>query len=221
MNKGFHVDPDGERPHRHCPRAAFDRAVHQEFGIRLGAEHLKTARHVSAGLQTDKIVIRQPMRQIGLTREGAHITQGGEGNMQEKPDLASKTKLAQFGRQREKMIVMDPDHIFRSGDLYHLLRKARINGAISPFKPTVELDQITAAVADRPKYGIGKTKVEVLVIFWAEAEAQSSVLALVAIFRQVFGWIICRLRVRSNPDAADLAQGFVKRKDQSTRRGGL
>ena len=50
LHKGLHVDADGERPQRHRAGAAFDRAIHQEFGIGLGPEHLKTAGHIGAGL---------------------------------------------------------------------------------------------------------------------------------------------------------------------------
>ena len=105
------------------------------------------------------------MRQIGLPREGAHIAQGGEGNMQEKPDLTGEAQLAQLGGEGEEMVVVNPDHIVRPGHFHHLPGKARVDSAIPPLEAAVELDQITAAVTDRPKHRVRKTEVEILVIF--------------------------------------------------------
>ncbi len=90
--------------------------------------------------------------------------------MQEEADAVGDTEIAQFGRQRNEMIVVDPDHIIRLDHRQKMICKQAIDPEISGHVLARVIDQIQTIVTKRPEHAVGEACIIFINILLVEIE---------------------------------------------------
>jgi hypothetical protein len=88
--------------------------------------------------------------------------------MKEKADPVGVAAAAQRVRDRDEMIVVDPDQVIGLDDLFELGREMFVHAHISAEIPTREVGEIKPEMQDRPQDPIGEAVVVFLVVVLGE-----------------------------------------------------
>ena len=93
----------------------------------------------------------------------ANSSHGGNGTWRKKPIVASRTKLADHRRDELQLVVVDPDHGIRRGDLGQAFGEPLVDGDVGV--PLLRLERRFAhgVVVERPQRVVGKPLVVVVV----------------------------------------------------------
>ena len=87
-----------------------------------------------------------------------------KGNMQEEADAVGDAELAQFGRQGNEMIVMDPDEVVRQQQWLQALREPAVDAQVTLEGGAPVEREPRPVVKQRPQRAVGVSDVEFPVV---------------------------------------------------------
>jgi hypothetical protein len=86
--------------------------------------------------------------------------------MKEEADAVGMAATAQRVRDRDQVIVMDPDEVVGLDDLFELVGEKIVHPHVSGEITPRELGEIEPKMQDRPQHSVGETVVVFLIIFF-------------------------------------------------------
>ena len=114
---------------------------------------------VVVGLEADEIVMREPAHDLLMHRHGEEHIGRRPGDVQEEADLVLEAHLAQFGGQRDQMVVVDPDDVVRLDQRRQPVGEEAVDAEIAGHFLAAIFGKIQPVMADRPENTVGKAVV--------------------------------------------------------------
>ena len=96
-------------------------------------------------------------------------TSGGRHwDVKKKADTVGVAAAAQRVRDRDEMIIVDPDEVIGLDDLFEFSREMFVHSHISAEIPTRELGEVEPEMQNRPQHPVGEAVVVFLVVLLRE-----------------------------------------------------
>ena len=121
-------------------------------------------------MKPDQIVFCKPCRQLPPFGNGLEGLRVGKRNVQKEADPASNPERPEFMRQRDHLVVMDPDHIVQAHRLGDHSGHSPGHFAIGHCIMGFDVDKIHTAMQSRPEHRVGVPQIIVPVEFGLEFE---------------------------------------------------
>ncbi len=109
--EGVGVRADGEGGNFRAAEVDGVHVLPAEGRGRLVFGELGEGGHVALGLHAHEIVAREVAHELAMMRNGVKRVGRGEGDVEVEAQPIPDPKIAQFGRQRNEVVVVDPDHV--------------------------------------------------------------------------------------------------------------
>ena len=134
----------------------------------LGHQIAREIADVGFRLQSHQIVLQQQRQQPLVVGQNGDDFRRGEGDMQEEADAVGETALAKLLRDRDQVIVVDPDEVVGLEDLRQLGGEMLVHPEIAGQVAAIELGQVDAIMQHRPQHAVGEAVVIFLVVLLGE-----------------------------------------------------
>ena len=99
-----------------------------------------------------------------VARNRREDQRGRQRNVQKESDALLAAERAQFGGQRDEVVVMHPDHVIVVQQRLELSREKLIHAAVTCEMAGVEIRQIQSVMKHRPQHAVGIAFVVALVV---------------------------------------------------------
>ena len=123
-----------------------------EIGLRVGQKILA----ILFGLEADQIIGQHRLDQFAMMRHAADHGARRPRRMQEEADRLRDAEIAQFGAERQEMIILNPERGVRLAEAQQRARHEGVHFAIADIVVLGGADQIGARMQRRPQRRIGK-----------------------------------------------------------------
>ncbi len=130
----------------------------------LGDEIADEIARIPLGLEADHVVLQQQRDQLLVVRQRCQHLWRGHRDMKEKADPVGVAAAAQRVRDRDEVIVMDPDEVIGFDDLSELGCEMIVHSHVSGEIAARELGEIEPEMQDRPKHPVSEAVVVFLVV---------------------------------------------------------
>ncbi|CAG9222614.1 hypothetical protein BVI434_410017 [Burkholderia vietnamiensis] len=164
------VDADRKRAGRQRPAERTQATVGQARGAGLGLDVVLEVQQIGFGLKADEVVREQRAHQPFVLRNRGHDRRRRHRNMQEEADRIRAAHRAQFGGERNQLIVVNPDGVVRPQQRAELAREQLVHASVAVGEAAVELREIEPVVEHRPEHVVRVAEVVRVVILRIEID---------------------------------------------------
>jgi hypothetical protein len=123
-----------------------------EVGLRVRQEVLA----IFLGLETDQIIGQHRLDQLAMMRHARYQRTRRPRRMQEEADRLGDAEIAQFGAERQEMVVLNPERGIGFAESQQRARHEGVHFAVAEIVLLRGADQIGARMQCRPQRGIRK-----------------------------------------------------------------
>ena len=124
-----------------------------EIRLDVGQEILA----ILLGLETDQVIGQHRLDQFAMMRHAADHGARRPRRMQEEANRLGDAEIAQFGAERQEMIILNPERGVRLAESQQRARHEGVDFAIADIVVLRGADQVGAGMQRRPQRRIGKT----------------------------------------------------------------
>ena len=123
-------------------------------------------------VETDDVIGREPPEQPLIGGQRARHIRRRPRDVKEEPDPVLEAQPAKLHRERNEVIIVDPDHVVRPQERSQRLREDAVHPEIAFRFGAVDLKEVQTVMADGPERPIGEASVIEVVV--APGEVQNS-----------------------------------------------
>ena len=134
----------------------------------LGDEVANEISGIALGLEADHVVLQQQRDELLVVGQGRQHLRRRHRDMKEEADPVGMAAAAQRVRDRDEVIVMDPDQVVGFDDLFEFGREMIVHPHVSGEIAPRELGEIEPEMQDRPQHPVGEAVVVFLVVLLGE-----------------------------------------------------
>src|SRR5262249_23800380 len=160
---------------RLLPAHAYSRLAASDFEyshlarrVALRHEVANEIARVAFGLKSHNVILHEQRDQLLMLRQRGYDLRGRERNVQEKPDPVGMASTPQGVRDRDQVIIVDPNEIIILDDFLKFDREVIIDPEIPAEVPTRKLSKIEPIMQYRPQHPIGETVIVFLKLVFSE-----------------------------------------------------
>src|SRR5712692_4918249 len=136
--------------------------------VALGDQVANEIARIPRGLKSHNVMLHEQRNQLLVVRQRGQDLRRRERNMQEKPDPVGMAPPPQRVRDRDQMIIMDPDQIVMRDDFFEFGRKVIIDAEISAEVAPRKLGEVQPIMQNRPQHPIGEPVIVFLIIMFSQ-----------------------------------------------------
>ena len=145
-----HVDADREGAAAHRLPVRAEHVVTQCLAMRLADDVALEMLNVLIGLQPDQIKGEERPHKPLVLRDGRHDFLRRQRDVQEEAHALLAAHGAQFSRQRNQVVVVNPDDVVRLKHRHQLAREQLVDAPVSADETCIEVRQIEPVMEHRP-----------------------------------------------------------------------
>ena len=119
---------------------------------------------IALGLEADHVILQQQRDELLVVGQRRQHLRRRHRDMKEEADAVGMAAAAQRVRDRDQVIVMNPDEVVGFDDLFELGREMIVHPHISGEIAPCELREVQPEMQDRPQHPVGEAVVVFLVV---------------------------------------------------------
>ena len=129
----------------------------------LGHEIANEISGIALGLEADHVILQQQRDELLVVGQGCKHLRRRHRDMKEEADAVGMAAAAQRVRDRDHVIVMNPDEVIGFDDLFQLGREMIVHPHVSGEIASCEFREVQPEMQDRPQHPVGEAVVVFLI----------------------------------------------------------